>query len=70
MLQTKGSPQNSLYRPGTIILWAAWSSTSDDLLTAYREKRLRTRPGRVRLFKFDRMGRVRDAPAAVSPRVS
>eukprot|EP00661_Eupelagonemidae_sp_cell13_P008127 gene8127-biopygen22595 len=32
------------------------------------EKRLRTRPGRVRFFKFYRVGRVRDASAAVSPR--
>eukprot|EP00661_Eupelagonemidae_sp_cell13_P008757 gene8757-biopygen115 len=31
------------------------------------EKRLRTRPGRVRFFKFYRAGRVRDASAAVSP---
>eukprot|EP00661_Eupelagonemidae_sp_cell13_P022083 gene22083-biopygen20709 len=31
------------------------------------EKRLRTRPGRVRFFKFYRVGRVRDASTAVSP---
>eukprot|EP00661_Eupelagonemidae_sp_cell13_P005206 gene5206-biopygen10192 len=34
------------------------------------EKRLRTRPGRVRFFKFYRPGRVRDASAAVSPYAS
>eukprot|EP00661_Eupelagonemidae_sp_cell13_P016159 gene16159-biopygen14310 len=34
-----------------------------------RKKRLRTRPGRVCFFKFYRAGRVRDASAAVSPRL-
>eukprot|EP00661_Eupelagonemidae_sp_cell13_P011608 gene11608-biopygen10922 len=33
----------------------------------FGEKRLGTRPGRVRSFKFYRAGRVRDAFAAVSP---
>eukprot|EP00661_Eupelagonemidae_sp_cell13_P014552 gene14552-biopygen2090 len=35
--------------------------------TPPREKRLRTRPGRYRSFKIYRVGRVRDASAAVSP---